>query len=143
VVIPNKNIIDEVLINHSKHGATRVEVPMGIAYKENIPRAREVILAGVRRVEGVSATHEPDVVVEACGSSSVDLRVRVWIEDSAKEQPVFYRVMEATKLALDEAGIEIPYPHLQLFLEKIEDRVWERAQKFPPLATLGGDEKSE
>jgi hypothetical protein len=36
--------------------------------------------------------------------------------------------MEASKLALDAAGIEIPYPHMQLFIEQIEDRVWEKAR---------------
>jgi small conductance mechanosensitive channel len=35
VVIPNRTIIDQVLVNHSKHGETRVDVPVGIAYKEN------------------------------------------------------------------------------------------------------------
>ncbi len=143
VVIPNKNIIDEVLVNHSKHGETRVEIPIGIAYKESIPKAREVLLEAVKKVEGISDTPAPDVVVESCGSSSVDLKVRVWIHDSSIEQPVFFRALEASKLALDEAGIEIPFPHLQLFLEKIEDRVWERAQRFPPLASLGGDRKEE
>ena len=40
--------------------------------------------------------------------------------------------MEAAKLALDEAGIEIPYPHFQLFLENVEDRVWQKlAQQTP------------
>ncbi|MBD3336145.1 MAG: mechanosensitive ion channel, partial [Candidatus Eisenbacteria bacterium] len=42
LVIPNKNIIDEIVDNHSKHGETRVDVPVGIAYKENIPQARKV-----------------------------------------------------------------------------------------------------
>jgi hypothetical protein len=38
--------------------------------------------------------------------------------------------MEASKLALDEANIEIPYHHLQLFVENIEDRVWESAARL-------------
>jgi len=33
--------------------------------------------------------------------------------------------MEASKLALDAAGIQIPYPHLQLFLDSVEPRVWD------------------
>jgi len=47
VVIPNQKIIDEVLVNHSKNGATRVEVPLGIAYKEYIPDARAAIIDAV------------------------------------------------------------------------------------------------
>ncbi|MBD3163546.1 MAG: mechanosensitive ion channel [Candidatus Eisenbacteria bacterium] len=126
VVIPNKKVIDEVLVNHSKHGETRVDVPIGIAYKEFIPRAREVVLEAVRGVDGVDRKPEPEIVVTQMGASSIDMEVRVWIDDASREIPVFHRVMEASKLALDAAGIEIPYHHMQLFIEKIEDRVWEK-----------------
>ncbi len=127
IVIPNKTIIDTVLVNHSKDGVTRVDVPIGIAYKENIPLAREVILSAVGAIEGTASNPRPDVVVTEMGASSINMNVRVWIDEAAHEQPVYFRVMEASKLALDQAGIEIPYPHLQLFIENVEDRVWEKA----------------
>ena len=127
VVIPNKAIIDTVLVNHSHHGSTRVDVPVGIAYKEGIPMAREVLLRAVRSLENVAATPEPDVVVTELAASGVNMDVRVWIDDAAAERATFFKVMEASKLALDEAGIEIPYHHLQLFIEKVEDRVWQKA----------------
>jgi small conductance mechanosensitive channel len=129
VVIPNKNIIDEVLVNHSKHGETRIDVPVGIAYKESIPEARNAILRAVRSVPGVIESPAPEVVVAGLGSSSVDLVVRVWIDDAADERPAFYGVMEASKLALDAAGIEIPYHHVQLFVEDVRGRVWDGAAK--------------
>ncbi len=127
VVIPNKTIIDTVLVNHSHHGSTRVDVPIGIAYKEDIQRARDVVLAALREVNGVADTPAPEVVVTELAASGVNMEVRVWIDDAATERPVYVRVMEASKLALDAAGIEIPYHHLQLFIEKVEDRVWEKA----------------
>lgn len=130
VVIPNKRVIDEVLVNHSKHGATRIEVPVGIAYKEKIPAARQVLLEKMKNIDGILKNPAPDVVVSQLGASSVDMIVRVWIGDAKDEKPVFYRVMEQSKLALDAAGIEIPYPHLQLFVENVEDRVWEKADQL-------------
>ncbi len=130
VVIPNKSVIDQVLVNHTKHGATRVEIPVGIAYKENIVAARDVILRRMKEIDSVLEDPSPDVVVTQLGSSSVDLIVRVWIEDAKDERQVFYRVMEESKLALDTAGIQIPYHHLQLFIENVEERVWEKAQQF-------------
>ena len=132
VVIPNQHIIDQVLVNHSKHGETRIDVPMGIAYKEDILAARSVILAAVARLEDVLADPAPDVVVTGLGSSSVDFNARVWIHDAGREQPVYYAVMEAAKLALDAAGIEIPYHHLQLFVEDVRDRVWQKAAALLP-----------
>ena len=126
VVIPNKQIIDQVLVNHTKHGRTRVDVPVGIAYKEYIPQARSALIEAVGGLEGVSKEPAPDVVVEALGASSVDMKIRVWVEDASHERPAFYSVMEASKLALDAAGIQIPYHHMQLFVEDVDDRVWSK-----------------
>jgi small conductance mechanosensitive channel len=127
IVIPNRQIIGDTLVNHSMYGEMRVNVPLGIAYKERVSEARQVLLEAVRKVEGVMQNPAPDVVAAALGDSSVSLLVRVWIDEAAWERPVFYRVMEASKTALDEAGIEIPFPHLQLFVEDVRERVWSRA----------------
>lgn len=123
VVLPNKRIIDEVLENDSKNGELRVDVPMGIAYKEDIDRARTVLLDAVKGLEDVEESPEPEVVVTACSDSSVDLDIRVWTDDARSRQGVNLAVVEAAKKALDEAGIEIPFPHLQLFWDDVEDRV--------------------
>ena len=127
VVIPNKKIIDAVLENYSKHGELRVDVPVGIAYKESIPAAREVILKAVRDLPHVKSDPAPEVVALELGDSSVNLSVRVWIDRGSYQQSTYARVVEASKLALDAAGIQIPFPHLQLFVDEVEDRVWKKA----------------
>jgi small conductance mechanosensitive channel len=132
VVIPNKRIIDEVLNNDSKHGELRLDLPIGIAYKEDTYAAREVLLKAMEKVEGVMEKPEPQVVVEGCGSSSVDLNLRVWIENAAERQSVYFTAMEAGKRALDAAGIQIPFPHLQLFWDDIEPRVVEKLGNLVP-----------
>jgi small conductance mechanosensitive channel len=134
VVIPNRQIMDSVLVNHSMYGETRVNVPLGIAYKEHIPKAREVLLEALQSVEGILTSPAPDVVVEGLGGSSVNLSVRVWIDEMSMERLTFYRTLEACKLALDGAGIQIPYPHLQLFVEKVEDRVWDKLGRLTAVA---------
>jgi len=106
-------------------------VPVGIAYKEQIAEARKVLLAAVEGLDGVMAEPAPTVVVTELDNSSVNLLVRVWIDDACDERPVFHSVMEASKVALDRAGIEIPYPHLQLFVDDIREKVWAEAAKFP------------
>ena len=103
VVIPNKTIIDAVLVNHPQKGITRVDVPVGIAYKASIPSAREVMRTSARGGEGVMTDPAPDVVVMELGDSRVNLSLRVWIERATNAEPVYSAVMEAAKLALDEA----------------------------------------
>ena len=135
VVVPNSQIIGDVLVNHSMYGETRVNVPVGIAYKEQIAEARTVLLAAVDGLDGVMAEPAPTVVVTELDNSSVNLLVRVWIDDACDERPVFHRVMEASKVALDRAGIEIPYPHLQLFVDNVQDRVWKGLANSLPKAS--------
>lgn len=130
VVIPNKQIIGDTLVNHSMYGETRVVVKIGIAYKERIAEARAVILEAIKDVTGAMTDPAPDVVARSLGDSSVNLEVRVWVDDPALERPVGARLVEACKVALDKAGIEIPFPHQQLFIENIDDRVWEKAARF-------------
>ncbi len=130
VVIPNKKIIDAVLENYSKHGELRIDVPVGIAYKEDIDAAREAILPAVRKIEAVLDEPAADVIVCELGDSSINLKVRVWIHDADDTQGTTWAVVEAAKKALDAAGIQIPFPHLQLFVDNVEDRVWEGARKL-------------
>ncbi len=132
VIIPNKHVIDTVVVNHTKHGAVRVEVPIGIAYREHIPTARRVLLEALRGDPDILDDPAPDVVTRELGASSVDLLVRVWVDDPAIERPMSDRTLEACKLALDAAGIQIPFPHLQLFLEKAEEPVWRELARFAP-----------
>jgi small-conductance mechanosensitive channel len=137
VVVPNRQIMDSILVNHSMYGSTRLNVPVGIAYKENIPEARAVLLETVRSVEGVLEHPGPEVVVERLAGSSADLSVRVWIDDMSQAMSVSYRTLEACKLALDAARIQIPYPHLQLFVENVDDQVWDRIARLPVAASAG------
>jgi small conductance mechanosensitive channel len=128
IVIPNQKIINEVLINHSKRGMTRVNLPIGIAYKESIPKAREVLLDAVKDVPHILTDPVPDVVVEKINESSIDLLVRVWTEDAKNERDVFYSGLETCKLALDKAGIQIPFPHRQLFIDKVDKDILDKFQ---------------
>jgi small conductance mechanosensitive channel len=130
VILPNKTIIDTVLENRSQHGRMRVDVPVGIAYKEDVRQARNVLLEAVSEIPDILSDPPPTIVVDGLGNSSVDLIVRVWIDSAEREKPIHFRVVEAAKLSLDAAGIEIPFPHLQLFVDQIEDPVWEGAARL-------------
>ncbi|MGH7514813.1 MAG: mechanosensitive ion channel family protein [Gemmatimonadales bacterium] len=133
VVIPNKEIIGETLVNHSLYGEVRVNVPIGIAYRERVADARRVLLPVAQEIPGVLRSPPPEVVVHGLASSSVDLEVRVWIDDPSLERRTGFLVLEACKAALDEAGIQIPFPHLQLIVDQISDQVWTGASRLRPM----------
>ena len=124
VVLPNKTIIDTLLENYSKNGEIRIDVPIGIAYREDVSQARSVLLEAMASVDDLRETPPADVVVDSLGDSSVNLNVRVWVDDGSLKESVFSRVTEASKRALGEHGIEIPFPHLQLHVDGVKENVW-------------------
>jgi small conductance mechanosensitive channel len=114
VVIPNQKIINDILVDHTTNGDTRIVVPVSIAYEASIEAAREAILAQVSHIEGVVKKPTADVVVSSLGDSGINLLVRVWIKDASIERRTFFKTVETTKTALDAAGISIPYPHVKI-----------------------------
>lgn len=114
IVIPNKTIIDQVLDNHSKYGHLRVVAAVGIGYGESIDKAREVLIEAAKALPKVMSDPPPEVVVVELGDSAVVLNVEVWIEHAEDEEPVRDALTEMCKKALDKAGVEIPYPHMQV-----------------------------
>lgn len=117
IVMPNTYMLSNRVANHSTHPVIRVDIPIGIAYKESIDKARTTLLAVVEGDQRICKDPPPSVVVTACADSSVNLILWLWIHDESVEKSVFYEYLEKAKKALDAANIEIPFPHVQLMLE--------------------------
>lgn len=116
-VLPNKQLAQERVINYTLTPKIRARVPVGIAYKEDVQKAREVMLGTLEGDDRVMTHPAPTVVVTSLGDSSVNLEMRFWTEDAVQKYPLAWEYTEKCKNALDAAGIEIPYPHMQLFVE--------------------------
>ncbi|RMJ02680.1 Small-conductance mechanosensitive channel [Marinobacter litoralis] len=121
-MIPNDSVASSEIVNYSAEGATRLNISVGIAYKESAKAARDAIMPVLLAHPEVlqSPGMEPRVVLKNLGDSSVDLEVKIWITpDNLDVQPtIMADVLEQIKETLDEAGIEIPFPHLQLFVDE-------------------------
>lgn len=120
MVLPNKSLAQERIINYTLTPRVRVRVSVGIAYKEKVSAARQVMLATLKGDARVLSDPEPVVIVADLGDSSVNLQLRFWTEDPLLKLALKWEYTEKCKNALDEAGIEIPFPHLQLFVEDTE-----------------------
>ncbi|HEX4055625.1 MAG TPA: mechanosensitive ion channel family protein [Tepidisphaeraceae bacterium] len=117
IVLPNTYMLANRVANHSTHPVVRVEIPIGIAYKESIDKARTALLATVDGDQRICKDPAPSVVVSQCADSSVNLLLRIWTRDEAIEKDVLHDYLEKAKKALDAANIEIPFPHVQLLLD--------------------------
>ncbi|HYO11007.1 MAG TPA: mechanosensitive ion channel family protein [Tepidisphaeraceae bacterium] len=117
-VFPNTTMLATKLSNHSTHPATKVKLEIGIAYKESIDAARNVLLELVKGDDRIAAEPEPSVGVARCAASSVDLSLSFWVHDETVARGMPGEYLEKAKNALDAAGITIPFPHVQLLVDK-------------------------
>lgn len=108
--IPNDKVFTEQIRNVAATEVRRIDVVVGIAYKEQIGKAISAIQeAIVQKLPFVLIEPEPAVWTDHLADSSVNLRVLVWFprDDWGEVGPVLLQVV---KESLDNAGIEIPFP---------------------------------
>jgi small conductance mechanosensitive channel len=118
VIYPNTHMLSRRVSNHTAHPLTRVTVTIGIAYRESIDAARQLMLATTRGDGRIATDPAPTVVVDACADSSVNLLLRFWVRDESLEHFLRHEYTEKCKKALDAGQISIPFPHLQLLVEE-------------------------
>ena len=106
--IPNGKVTAAKIINYTEKETRRVELNLGISYESDLETARKIILETVAKHPLTLKEPVPDVVVKNQGSDAIELLLRVWC-NSTDYWTVYYDLMEQTKQALDENGIEIPY----------------------------------
>lgn len=117
VVLPNGNLANGTITNYTRCKERRIDVPVGIAYKEDIQSAREVLEQVANKESGVIKEKEIRVFVDSLGESSVNLIVRCWAFQS-EYWDTKWRLTEQVKYALDEAGITIPFPQMDVHFNK-------------------------
>jgi small conductance mechanosensitive channel len=118
LVMPNTLMINQKLINYSRERLLRIDVDFGIAYKEKIDEARQIVLDTLKGDDRILKSPEPRIVVTELNSSSVDMQLRMFVNDATLEYPLRFEYLETVREALRSADIEIPYPHLQLFIDE-------------------------
>lgn len=117
IIIPNSQIWGNQIINHSHHNVRGVDMHFGVAYKENTDEVRSIIGQVLDQHPHILKDPAPFVEVETLNDSSVDFLVRPFCLGEHYFD-VLYSVPEQIKKALDEKGIEIPFPHRKLIIEK-------------------------
>lgn len=115
IIIPNGQIWGEQIINHSHYDVRGVDMHFGVAYDEDIDKAREIITKVIADHAHILNDPAPFIEVETLNDSSVDFLVRPFCKGEHYFD-VLYSVPELVKKALDEAGVEIPFPHRKVIL---------------------------
>jgi MscS family membrane protein len=131
VIVPNSIIGANQVINYSYPDPQyRIETHVGIAYGTDIEAARLIIVDTVRQVEGVLTDRPVDALYVEMGDSAMVFRVRWWIESYRDTRRMFDKVHTALQHALDEAGIECPFPTQTLNLQMNSEAAEQISQTF-------------
>lgn len=113
IVIPNGALSNTSSVNYSKMATRRVDLVFGVGYESDIQKVKDVVLKVITNHELIHKDPDPFIRLAEHGDSALGFKVRVWC-DSANYWKVYFDLMEEVKEAFDEAGINIPYPHVQV-----------------------------
>jgi small conductance mechanosensitive channel len=125
LVVPNSKIFGEVIENFTHHDVRRCDVAVGVEYDADVDKTREVLEAMAPNIPGVLADPAPQIFLAELGASSVDWQVRVWCKTD-DFWDVHQATVRAAKAALDEAGLAIPFPQVDVHFDD------------PVVAAIGG-----
>lgn len=116
VILPNGTLANGSLINITTDKYRRCDISVGISYSSDIGAARETLMELLAEDEAVLKDKEMRVVVDQLGNSAVELIVRCWFTNE-EYWDGRYRLTEGIKYALDRAGIQIPYPQIDVHMK--------------------------
>ncbi|EEX95282.1 hypothetical protein VIOR3934_09660 [Vibrio orientalis CIP 102891 = ATCC 33934] len=119
VVVPNSGVIGSPITNYSRHATRRVDLVIGVSYGADLKQTKKVIREALEKDERILKDPDIQIGVLALADSSVNFVVRPWCK-TADYWDVYFDSTQAIKEALDEAGIEIPFPQMDVHLNKVE-----------------------
>lgn len=120
IVLPNGTLANSSLTNVTACDSRRMDLIVGIAYDSDIRQAKEVLQQVLEEDEAVLKDKDHFVYVDELAESAVNIGIRCWFSMDDFWQGK-WRVTENVKYALDEAGINIPYPQMEVH--------WKESQK--------------
>ncbi|HDY7430698.1 TPA: small-conductance mechanosensitive channel MscS [Vibrio vulnificus] len=119
VVVPNSGVIGGAITNYSRHATRRVDLMIGVSYKSDLKKTKQVIRETLEKDARILKEPDMTIGVVALADSSVNFVVRPWCK-TEDYWNVYFDSMQAIKEALDANGIEIPFPQMDVHLNKVD-----------------------
>ncbi|MFT5335152.1 MAG: small conductance mechanosensitive channel [Halioglobus sp.] len=121
VIIPNGAILQSNITNYSARDTRRVDMVFGISYDDDLRKAKQILQDIIAADDRVLAEPAPVIALSELADSSVNFIVRPWAK-SEDYWAVKWDTTETVKLKFDEAGISIPYPQMDVHMNKAESQ---------------------
>jgi small-conductance mechanosensitive channel len=120
VRVPNETILNSEVKTLTRFPIRRVDLQLGVAYKEDLPKVRQVLFEVADKNQLCMTEPEPVFIFQGFGDSSLNFQFSVWVR---REEFLTLRtnLQLEIKEAFDQADIEIPFPHRTLYTGSITD----------------------
>ncbi|TMO70005.1 mechanosensitive ion channel family protein [Pseudoalteromonas aurantia] len=117
IIMPNSAIMSGAIVNYSREKTRRIDLVIGVSYEADLKQAKQVLQNVLDEEPRLLKTPAYTVAVSELADSSVNFVVRPWVNTS-DYWPTHFSLVENIKLALDDAGIAIPFPQMDVHLHK-------------------------
>jgi small-conductance mechanosensitive channel len=120
VRVPNETLIKSEVTNLTRFPIRRLDLQIGVAYKEDIGRVRDTLVEVADNYPLCLDQPRPLIIFQGFGDSALNLQFSIWAK---RENYLALRnaMPEEVKKAFDAAGIEIPFPHRSLYAGSVTD----------------------
>lgn len=108
LIIPNGQVVDNIVTNYSRKGHIRIELEVTMPYSESFPRVKEIIRQEVVQVPEVLTEPEPEIGILAYDSHSIVVSVRPYVLPK-DYWPVTFEVYGRIKAAFHQHEIQVAY----------------------------------
>lgn len=115
IIIPNAKITGDNITNYTKKEQRRVDLVIGVSYREDIEKVKRVVADILTGDERVLADPAPTIAVLELGDSRVNFAVRPWVKTN-DYWDVYFDTTERIKKRFDAEGISIPFPQRDVHL---------------------------
>lgn len=120
IIVANNTIMSSNITNYSALDTRRVDLTVGVGYGADLGLVRSTIQRIIDAESRVLKDQDVTIAVGELADSSVNFVVRVWVK-TGDYWPVFFDLTEQVKVVFDEVGIEIPFPQMDVHLDKSAD----------------------
>ncbi|MBN2635155.1 MAG: mechanosensitive ion channel [Prolixibacteraceae bacterium] len=117
IIIPNGGLSTGSMVNYSAEPQRRVDFVFGIAYGDDMDKARSVLQKLIDDDERILKEPAPFIAVSELADSSVNIVVRVWA-DAANYWGIYFDMHEKVYKTFDKEGLNIPFPQMDVHLQK-------------------------
>lgn len=118
IIVANGAVLGGNIINYSTQEERRIDLVIGVSYNSNLDQVKQELQKVINAEERVLKDKDVTIGVSALADSSVNLVVRPWVK-TADYWPTHFALLENIKKRFDEVGIEIPYPQMDVHVNKL------------------------